>query len=638
MKIGMIVFIIFSYFIFAQATIINVPETKPVLSEAIEVAADGDTILIAPGVHTQMEMIKVNKAVLIASNFILSKNQKDIEMTIINAGTDEMAEWFELAAENSSVIGIRFVGNEEHTLHITAPYASVSNCQFIGGKDQLSITGGGGYVGHCYFENGGDDAIDCDESTSWTIEYNLIVNAHQDGIEVRLHDKEEPLTTHIFRYNEVVGSGESGIQLIDYEGNSYREFLIHNNLFINCQGSGVSCMYQEKDNTTEVYRGSLMEEKAFVFNNTFSKCNYGLTISPGLLILNNIFMNLSTQGIERGIYVDDSNDKSLVDYCLFYNNPINFDADIRLGKNIIVDKNPLLTDNFELQTASPCINAGTENYNWAGIIFKRSPSDYVGSKPDLGAKEFNGSKWAIRQLPVIDAGKDLMILSPVNQVNLKASLADISILQGNALKLQWEKVSGPGEVVFGDVSSAVTTAKFSQQGMYVLLLKGSNEDHILSDKIRVMFVKDFKEQSASVGKGKGLYLEAEDYKYLVGPIEVMPYQGGGGKVIAVQADQEFGAYSEYNISTQTAGTYHIWIRVAGQKGKENEIYVALNNLKDEKKIIGPADNEFSVASWQQVTFENVPEGSYPLRIRATESGVMWDRIFITMDENQHPAD
>jgi hypothetical protein len=397
-------------------------------------------------------------------------------------------------------------------------------------------------------------------------------------------------------------------------------------------------MYQEKDNTTEVYRGSLMEEKALVFNNTFSKCNYGLTISPGLLILNNIFMNLSTQGIERGIYVDDSNDKSLVDYCLFYNNPTHFDPDIRLGKNIIVDKNPLLTDNLELQTGSPCINAGTEYYNWGETIFKRSPFDYVGNKPDLGAKEFNGSKWAIRQLPVIDAGKDIIILAPVNRVNLEALLADISIIQGNEMKLQWEKVSGPGDVVFSDVSSAVTTAEFSQQGTYVLFIKGSTADHILSDKLRVMYVQDFREQSATVGKGKGLYLEAEDYNYLVGPAEVRPYQGSGGNVIAVQAGQEFGAYSEYNISTQTAGTYYIWIRVAGQKGKENEIYVALNNLKDEKKISGPSDSKFSAASWQQVTFERVPEGSYPLRIRAIEAGVMWDRIFITMDENQNPLD
>ena len=62
-----------------------------------------------------------------------------------------MIEWFELSAENARVDGIRFIGSEEHTLNITAPYASVTHCQFIGGKDQLSISGGGGYVANCYF-------------------------------------------------------------------------------------------------------------------------------------------------------------------------------------------------------------------------------------------------------------------------------------------------------------------------------------------------------------------------------------------------------------------------------------------------------------------------------------------------------
>ncbi len=482
-----------------HADIISVPETKSTLKGALEIAADGDTILLAPGTYTQPEHLRVNKAVLIASRFILTKDKADINATIINAGLDDMGEWFELSAENSSVIGIRFVGNEEHTLHITAPYASVTHCQFIGGKDQLSVTGGGGYIAYCYFENAGDDGIDCDNSTSWIIEYNLIVNSHQDGIEIRLHDKSAPLTTHIFRYNEVIGAGESGIQLIDYEGDSYREFLIHNNLFKSCKGAGVSCMYQEKDNTSEVYRGSLMQEKAYVFNNTFSKCNYGLTISPGLVVLNNIFVNNLTKGIERGIYVNDGNDRSIVDYSLFYNNPMHYDPDIKIGTHILKDKDPLLNENLELREGSPCINAGIDQYGWEGINFKVPSSDYIGSKPDLGAKQFNNTKWSARTLPVIDAGRDIVILAPENEVTLKGSLADISIMQGKQLSLLWEKFSGPGEVIFANASSAVTTATFSKQGTYDLLIQGTNSGHQFSDKLRVWYVKDFKKQSAKVG-------------------------------------------------------------------------------------------------------------------------------------------
>jgi hypothetical protein len=638
MKTRMIILFIFSYILLVQATIISVPETKPTLLEAIKDAAKGDTILLAPGTHTQPKLLNVNKAVMIASHFILSNNQKDIESTVINAGTNDMGEWFELSAENSSVVGIRFVGNEEHTLHITAPYASVTHCQFIGGKDQLSVTGGGGYIAHCYFENAGDDAIDCDKSKSWTIEYNLIVNAHQDGIEVRLHDKDAPLTTHIFRYNEVIGSGESGIQLIDYEDDSYREFLIHNNLFRSCRGAGVSCMYQEKDNTSEVYRGSLMQEKAFVFNNTFAKCNYGLTISPGLIILNNIFVDLSTKGIERGIYVDDSNDNSIVDYCLFYNNTTPYDPDIKIGKNIIEDQDPLLNDNYELGDGSPCIKAGIDQYSWGGTTFKLPTSDYIGDKPDLGAKQIEGTKWSARQLPVIDAGKDLVILEPSNHVNLNASLADISILNVNSITLQWSKISGPGEVTFVDAASAVTTAAFSQQGTYELMLKGYNSENQLSDKLNVWYVKDFREQSASVGNSTDLFLEAEDYRHLVGSAEVLPHKGASGEVIRSQDDQNLRAYTEYQISTQSSATYYIWVRVSGSNIDKNVVYVSLNNLKNEKKVSGTSDNKFSDASWQKVSFEHIPEGSYPLRIRAAKAGVMWDKIFISTNAKKHPLD
>ncbi len=638
MKRGRIILFIFSFALFAQANIISVPGMKSTLSEAIEDAADGDTILVAPGTYTQPDLLKVNKAVLIASHFILSNNQTDIESTKINAGTDDMGEWFELSAENSSVVGIRFIGNGEHTLHITAPYASVTHCQFIGGKDQLSITGGGGYIAHCYFENAGDDAIDCDNSTSWTIEYNLIVNAHQDGIEVRLHDKVAPLTTHIFRYNEVIGSGESGIQLIDYQDDSYREFFIHNNIFRNCMGAGVSCMYQEKDNTSEVYKGSLMVEKAFVFNNTFVKCNYGLTISPGLIILNNIFVNLLTKGIERGVYVNDDNDNSIVDYCLFYNNPTHYDPDVKIDSNILEDKDPLLNDNFELREGSPCINAGIDHFRWGKTTFKAPTSDYIGSKPDLGAKEFNGIKWAARKLPVIDAGRDLVILKPANQVNLNASLADISISQGNSLTLQWSKISGPGKVTFADAASAVTTATFSQQGTYELMLKGYNSEYQLSDKLKVWYAKDFKEQSAAVGTATDLFLEAEDYRYLVGSAEVLPYNGASTEVIRSRDDQDLWAYTEYQISTHSSGTYHIWVSVSGNNRDKNEVYVAFNNLSNEKKINGTSDNKFSNASWQKVSFTQIPEGSYPLRIRAAMAGVMWDKIFITTNSNKHPMD
>ncbi len=371
---------------------LRVPGDYSTITDAIAAASPGDTVLVANGTYAQSRPLKIDKAITLASPFITSRRESDIDSTVVRPATSDMAEWVELAADNSRIVGIKFVGSDEHTLNITSPSASVSHCRFIGGKDQLSVTRGGGYIGHCYFEKAGDDGIDCDESVSWTIEYNTIVNAHQDGIEVRLHQKGAPLTKHVFRHNTVVGSGESGIQLIDYQGNSFREFYIHHNVFQDCKGSGVSCMYQEKDNTREVYRGSLMEERAFVYNNTFVRCNYGLTLAPGLVVLNNLFTHLSTRGIERGDYLNDDNDLSMVDYCLFYRNPQHFDHDIRMGSHVLLDLDPLLDEDHELRNQSPCIDAGIAKFRSDKIVFEIPSSDFAGRAPDLGAKEYRGSR------------------------------------------------------------------------------------------------------------------------------------------------------------------------------------------------------------------------------------------------------
>jgi hypothetical protein len=371
----------------AQAKSLHVPKDFATIASALESAADGDTIVLAPGNHTQPAPLKVHKSVTIASRFLETGNRADVETTIVSPATRDMAAWMELAAPDSRIVGITFRGSDEHTLNIKGVSASVLHCRFLGGEDQLSLTRGGGRIADCYFENAGDDGIDCDQSVSWVIENNTIVNAHQDGIEIRLHSKAAPPTTHIFRNNRVVGSGESGLQLIDYQGNSYREFRIHNNVFVDCRGSGVSCMYQEKDNSREAYRGSLMEERAYIYNNTFDGCNYGLTIAPNLIILNNLFVNSRTRGIERGIYVTDALDHSIVDYCLFFNNPEHFDTDVRKGARVLVDRNPQLNPDNELQTGSPCIDAGTARHLWGGSEFIIPRSEYRGTAPDIGAKE-----------------------------------------------------------------------------------------------------------------------------------------------------------------------------------------------------------------------------------------------------------
>jgi hypothetical protein len=111
--------------------------------------------------------------------------------------------------------------------------------------DQLSFEGGGGRVAHCNFDGAGDDAVDADDSVSYVVEHRTFDNVKEDADETRLQPKSGPLTMHVFRYNTVFKAGQSGIQLVDYAGDSKRTFRIYGNLFLNCEGSGVGMMANE---------------------------------------------------------------------------------------------------------------------------------------------------------------------------------------------------------------------------------------------------------------------------------------------------------------------------------------------------------------------------------------------------------
>jgi hypothetical protein len=387
--------VIVFYPIGSLADIIHIPDNYGTIQEGINASTEDDTVLIAQGIYIHDNLL-VNKRLVIASNYIESNDSADIDSTTIKASPIAGREWFLInsAATGTKIIGLKIEGNSEHSMAVLNTYTGIIHCKFIGGNDQLSFEGSldlyaGGYVGYCYFEGAGDDGIDCDDTGNWIIEHNTIINSHEDGIEVRLQPKSGPLTSHIFRYNSIINPGQSGIQIINYPEDSFRELQIYGNIFKNCQGSGVSCMYNTQ--TDENYQGSDMEEKAIIYNNTFDNCNYGLTEAPELIILNNIFANCNTKGIARGNYVTDDNDNSIMEYCDFYNNPTNYDADINRGTNIFYfDPEFEDTTTYDLSASSEAIDAGTATYSWQGqSVLNISDSDYIGSAPDLGATEYD---------------------------------------------------------------------------------------------------------------------------------------------------------------------------------------------------------------------------------------------------------
>jgi hypothetical protein len=92
----------------------------------------------------------------------------------------------------------------------------------------------------------------------------------------------------------------------------------------------------------------------------------------------------------------------------------------------------------------------------------------------------------VNQYPTVYAGIDQTIQLPVD-LELDAIVSDdgLPVVPG-ILTLNWERVSGLGQVIFGDRHSSHTTAKFSQGGTYVLRLVANDGVVQASDSLTVV--------------------------------------------------------------------------------------------------------------------------------------------------------
>jgi hypothetical protein len=74
----------------------------------------------------------------------------------------------------------------------------------------------------------------------------------------------------------------------------------------------------------------------------------------------------------------------------------------------------------------------------------------------------------------------------------------------SGINIAWSKVSGPGGVVFGNASSAQTTATFSTYGTYVLRLSADDTELTSSDDVQVViFNSDPVNMAPQVYAGEG---------------------------------------------------------------------------------------------------------------------------------------
>jgi len=362
------------------ADIIRIPRDIATIQEGINNASTGDTILIAPGTYN--ENIRLTKALTVGSEFLITGDPLTINKTIIDGRSNTVFTIEGPKDTLSSIVGLT-IRNGEDGFMVYAPVNLLNNI-IINCSDGIDYeTGGGGLCEKNRVQYNGDDGIDLDGTLDHIVIGNNIVSYNvDDGIEIRLHSYTgEPSYCKISN-NEICHNFEDGIQFIDYPDTSNRIYIIERNLIYDNRMAGIGCM--DNGDTDEDYRGASISEPIYLFNNTISGHEYGITGSTNMLALNNVVANATHYG------VSNFTGNSVAAHNLFYNNGGGFsNSSINEEKNWFED--PLFDEGFKPGENSPCINHGTPLYvRGNDTLFFMDESEYTGIAPDIGAIEYTG--------------------------------------------------------------------------------------------------------------------------------------------------------------------------------------------------------------------------------------------------------
>ncbi len=246
--------------------------------------------------------------------------------------------------------------------------------------------------------------------------------------------------------------------------------------------------------------------------------------------------------------------------------------------------------------------------------------------------------------PTADAGSDDECTVP-NSVSLDGTISDDGLPDPpGAVTTTWSKVSGPGDVTFGDSSAVDTTAGFSTAGTYILKLEVS--DSSLSDDDTVQIVANAAPSGSGpfIEEGGTVVMEAENYddnetrsdptgeNYTLGTATAGYVSDGymyPDDETTTNSTWANAAQCTYDIDFTNAGTYKVWLRRYCDDDGHNSCYVGF----DGTQAGGTCDNTnngFSSWYWYGYGTEvYVSAGEHTFNLRRRERGYKVDRIVLT---------
>jgi uncharacterized protein (TIGR02145 family) len=284
--------LVLSLISFSQDTLF-VPQSYTSIQQAIDVAADGSFILVAPGVYYENLSI-IDKNVQIESCFSLSTDVNEIEQTKIigsqNGIYNRVIEIFD--SEATMISGFYISGGNSTTLHANGVYiynstVDVLNCIIAGNKQPNSASDGAGV--HCH---------SCSLSLTNTLISNNEAGEFGGGLFVENASNIEVEGCEIT--GNMAGISGGGIFIDSSSTGNVTNTVIHNN-DANFDGGGI---YAENC-LLEIEQSSILDNHSSLSNPGHGG---GLAVFHGAQIsLSHCVLSLNSSVTGGGLYSYNSN-------------------------------------------------------------------------------------------------------------------------------------------------------------------------------------------------------------------------------------------------------------------------------------------------------------------------------------------
>jgi hypothetical protein len=356
----------------------------------------------------------------------------------------------------------------------------------------------------------------------------------------------------------------------------------------------------------------------------------GVTGGDNFIALNNIIANNTNEGMKR------LGGRSVVARSVFYNNGVDH-FNVITGAGVILGIDPEYDPiTYALTLNSSSIDKGVRAFVWNNEqVLDLDTDEFVGLRPDFGAKEFGKKGGDENNSPRVSAGADQVIFDQLVPTVLQGAVADDGLPTPAIVTSLWHQESGSSVASFTDINNPSTTVSFSKQGKYQFSLTANDGELAASDSVAIRYVNSANGTVIPVQSVGSTFFEAEDYAYLYGAAhEVFELDTVGG--VAINANSEVGedAFSEHILLVNEQDVlFYAWIRGKGFDLNSNTALVSFRD-SDERTVTVPTDNEFH---WAKVPGSFVSSaGKWSLIVRAGQKGMTWDRMVFSTDPNFSP--